>query len=291
MSSTLGLGIWWDRPPSPPRCARPVSQFAQRTKITRRADAPRLLLCRDASPAPLGRRRARVNGNPGRNREGSTRRRLGGALVEIIRPRSLAVRDNHDKFKRATALHKPPSWDVQVHCGGPRIHNLSRSGHSHRSQHDHRHSCCPAGCRHQSVGRSRGHVLAHGRRNPGVATRFGPEDLAAIPTRRSGVFDLVRAAPGISPTSPSSGTINTISAYGSSTNENSFLIDGTDFTSPSNGAARADPGVDFVQEVHVQSVGASVEYGNVQGAVVNVVTRQGGNRFTWTPRTMARPRN
>ena len=95
------------------------------------------------------------------------------------------------------------------------------------------------------------------------------------------MFDLVRTAPGISPTSPSSGTINTISAYGSSTNENSFLIDGTDFTSPSNGAARADPGVDFVQEVHVQSVGASVEYGNVQGAVVNVVTRQGGNRFTW----------
>jgi Carboxypeptidase regulatory-like domain len=94
-----------------------------------------------------------------------------------------------------------------------------------------------------------------GGRNPGVGTRFGPEDLAAIPTRRAGVFDLVRAAPGISPTSPSSGTINTISAFGSGTNENSFLIDGTDFTSPSNGAARADPGVDFVQKVHIQSVG------------------------------------
>jgi hypothetical protein len=120
-----------------------------------------------------------------------------------------------------------------------------------------------------------------GGRTPGVGTRFGPEDLAAIPTRRSGVFDLVRTAPGISPTSPSSGTINTISAFGSSTNENTFLIDGTDFTSPSNGAARTDPGVDLVQEVHVQSVGASVEYGNVQGAVVNVITRQGGNRFTY----------
>ena len=118
-------------------------------------------------------------------------------------------------------------------------------------------------------------------RNPGVGTRFGAEDLAAIPTRRAGLFDLIRATPGISPTSPSSGTINTISAFGSSTNENSFLIDGTDFTSPSNGAARADPGVDFMQEVHVQSVGASVEYGNVQGAVVNVVTRQGGNRFLY----------
>ena len=95
-------------------------------------------------------------------------------------------------------------------------------------------------------------------RIPGVGTHFGAEDLAAIPTRRAGIFDLIKATPGISPTSPSSGTVNTISAFGSSTNENSFLIDGTDFTSPSNGAARAEPGVDVVQEVH-ESVGASVE--------------------------------
>ena len=29
----------------------------------------------------------------------------------------------------------------------------------------------------------------------------------------------------------------------------------------------------------MQSIGASAEYGNVQGAVINVVTRQGGERF------------
>ena len=32
-----------------------------------------------------------------------------------------------------------------------------------------------------------------------------------IPTRRYSMFDLIRAAPGVSPTSPSSGTINTVS--------------------------------------------------------------------------------
>ena len=145
---------------------------------------------------------------------------------------------------------------------------------------DHRDSCCPAACRRQSVRRSRGHdprAWEDGTRAWGLALapRISPRSRLDDP----GLFDWIRAAPGISPTSPSSGTINTISAFGSSTNENTFLIDGTDFTSPSNGAARADPGVDFMQEVHVQSVGASVEYGNVQGAVVNVVTRQGGNRF------------
>ena len=75
------------------------------------------------------------------------------------------------------------------------------------------------------------------------------------------------------------GTVTTISAFGSGTNENQFLIDGTNFTCPCSGVARAEPGVDFIQEVHVQSVGASAEYGNMQGAVINVVTRQGGERL------------
>ena len=95
------------------------------------------------------------------------------------------------------------------------------------------------------------------------------------------MFDFIRAAPGISPTSPSSGTATTVSAFGSGTNENQFLIDGTNFTCPCNGIARAEPGIDFIQEVQVQSVGASAEYGNVQGAVINVVTRQGSERFLY----------
>ena len=118
-------------------------------------------------------------------------------------------------------------------------------------------------------------------RNPGFGTRFGPEDLQAIPVRRASMFDWIRAAPGISPTSPSSGTSTTISAFGSGTNENQFLIDGTNFTCPCNGIARAEPGVDFIQEVQIQSVGASAEFGNVQGAVINVVTRQGSARLLY----------
>ena len=95
------------------------------------------------------------------------------------------------------------------------------------------------------------------------------------------MFDLIRAAPGISATSPSSGTTTTVSAFGSGTNENQFLIDGTNFTCPCNGIARSEPGVDFIQEVQVQSVGASAEFGNVQGAVINIVTRQGSERLLY----------
>ena len=116
-------------------------------------------------------------------------------------------------------------------------------------------------------------------RESGFETRFGPEDLKAIPTRRFSMFDFVRAAPGISPTSPGSMSTNSVSAFGSGTNENTFLIDGTNFTCPCSGEARSEPGVDFIQEVQVQSVGSSAEFGNLQGAVINVVTRQGSNRF------------
>jgi hypothetical protein len=116
-------------------------------------------------------------------------------------------------------------------------------------------------------------------RDSGFGTRFGSSDVQTIPTRRASMFDFIRAAPGISATSPSSGVTTTISAFGSGTNENQFLIDGTNFTCPCNGIARSEPGIDFIQEIQVQSVGASAEFGNVQGAVINVVTRQGGDRY------------
>ena len=115
-------------------------------------------------------------------------------------------------------------------------------------------------------------------RAPGFATRFGAQDLDAIPSRRFSSYDLVKTAPGISPTSPAGSNV-LVSALGSGVDQNQFLIDGTNVTATGNGVARADPGIDFIQELQIQSVGASVEYGNVQGAVVNVITKSGGDRF------------
>ena len=115
-------------------------------------------------------------------------------------------------------------------------------------------------------------------RHPGFGTRFGAEDLETIPMRRFSSFDLVKTAPGVSPTSPAGGNI-LVSVFGSGVDQNQFLFDGTNVTATGNGVARADPGIDFIQELQIQSVGASVEYGNVQGAVVNVITKSGGDRF------------
>jgi hypothetical protein len=116
-------------------------------------------------------------------------------------------------------------------------------------------------------------------RSSGFATRFESEALKAIPVRRFSMFDFIRAAPGVSPTSPTSAANSGVSALGSGVNENLFLLDGTNFTCPCSGGAIAEPAVDIIQEVQVQSIGASAEFGNIQGAVFNVITRQGGNRF------------
>ena len=117
-------------------------------------------------------------------------------------------------------------------------------------------------------------------RDSGFETRFGPDYFSSIPTQRYSFFPLLRAAPGISPTSPTSSTVNTVSAFGGGVNENLFLIDGTNYTCPCQGVSRAEPSIDVIQEIQIQSLGASAEFGNIQGGVINVVTKQGGNRFS-----------
>ena len=79
-------------------------------------------------------------------------------------------------------------------------------------------------------------------RHPGFATRFDFDDSAGTPTRRAGMADFLRARPACRPRRRAVPTITTISAFGSGTNENQFLIDGTNSTCPCNGVARSEPG-------------------------------------------------
>src|SRR5689334_13141549 len=83
--------------------------------------------------------------------------------------------------------------------------------------------------------------------NAGFMTHVGFDDVQRTPGRRAGMFDPLRAAAGISPTSPSSGTVTTVSSLGSGTNENIFLMNGTNHTCPCNGIARSEPALGFIQ--------------------------------------------
>lgn len=105
-----------------------------------------------------------------------------------------------------------------------------------------------------------------------VSTSYNREWVRNAPVRRFSYFDLINSAPGVSATS-NVGQSTAAQSLGSSTNENSYQIDGTDISST------PWPNTDAVEEVEVLQLGASAEYGNVQGAVFNIVTRQGGNTF------------
>ena len=109
-----------------------------------------------------------------------------------------------------------------------------------------------------------------------VATNYTREWVANAPVRRFTFFDLINAAPGVS---ASTSTSSRSQSFGSATNENLYLIDGTDFTAPLTGAAWPWPNTDAIEEIQILSLGAPASYGNVSGAVFNVVTRQGGNTY------------
>ncbi len=109
-----------------------------------------------------------------------------------------------------------------------------------------------------------------------VSTNYSREWVENAPVRRFTFFDLINAAPGVS---PSTSTSSRSQSFGSATNENMYLLDGTDFTAPYTGAAWPWPNTDAIEEVQVLSLGAPADYGNLGGAVFNVVTRQGSNSF------------
>src|SRR5262249_24632313 len=115
----------------------------------------------------------------------------------------------------------------------------------------------------------------------GLSSRFGSEQMKAVPVRRYSMFDFIKATPGVSPTSASSGNNNWVSVFGGGVDENAFLLDGTNFTCPCSGGPAPPPDVDVMQEIQVESLGAPAEYGNAQGAVFNVVTKQGSNAFQY----------
>ena len=111
-----------------------------------------------------------------------------------------------------------------------------------------------------------------------VTVNYSEELIQATPVLRFSVFDYFQMTPGIASTQVQDST--TSSAFGSNTNENQYQIDGTNITSPTAGQMWPYPNTDIVASMELVGVGAPAEYGNMQGAVFNIVTKSGGNAMT-----------
>ncbi|MBX7184764.1 MAG: TonB-dependent receptor [Vicinamibacteria bacterium] len=88
--------------------------------------------------------------------------------------------------------------------------------------------------------------------------------------------------------------INSQSAFGGDgSSANGLLIDGVDTRDPSGGTAWTFFNFNIVEEVEIVGIGAPAEYGSFTGAVVNTITKSGGNRyaglfdFTYTKGSLA----
>lgn len=88
--------------------------------------------------------------------------------------------------------------------------------------------------------------------------------------------------------------INSSSAYGGdASSANGLLIDGVDTRDPSGGTAWTFYNYNIIEEVDIVGIGAPAEYGAFTGAIVNTITKSGGNRYAglfdaiWTKSSLA----
>ena len=103
-----------------------------------------------------------------------------------------------------------------------------------------------------------------------VNTTMNRQWVENAPVQRNSLYDFINAAPGVSQSNSASDRSTT---FGSATNENVYQLDGNELTAPNTGAPWTQLNVDTIQEVEILSLGAPAEFGNLAGAVFNLVGR------------------
>ena len=109
-------------------------------------------------------------------------------------------------------------------------------------------------------------------------TNYSRDQLEKLPFTRNTYFDMVNQTPGFTTGGGEAGSRFT--AYGSNSEENGMYMDGVDLSNPEIGTAWSWPTPDIFEEVQISGIGNAAEYGNFSGAVVNIVTKSGGNKFS-----------
>ncbi len=69
-------------------------------------------------------------------------------------------------------------------------------------------------------------------------------------------------------------------AFGSSERDNAYQVDGVILNDPVIGTQGVFLNTDIMEEMSIQTGGISAEFGGATGAVINVITKSGGNKFS-----------
>ena len=112
-----------------------------------------------------------------------------------------------------------------------------------------------------------------------LGTNLTAQAIQTLPTGRN-YSSIVQVTPGVSSdANPDNQSQGTITMYGSSGAENAFLIDGVNTTNVEYGFQGKELNFEFIEELDVKTGGYEAEYGRATGAIVNVITKSGGNEF------------
>ena len=112
-----------------------------------------------------------------------------------------------------------------------------------------------------------------------IDSKISREMLDKLPTSRDSFYDLSLSTPGMFDVGKN--VMGSPTAYGGSTQENIFLVNGVDTTNPRGAAwgSMINVNYDNVEEVRIISLGSKAEYGNFSGAAIDVITKSGSNEF------------
>jgi hypothetical protein len=119
-----------------------------------------------------------------------------------------------------------------------------------------------------------------------IAHTIDSEQVQDLALNGRNYLELVTLIPGVAVTTlDQMATTTSLSVTGQSingnrTDTNHLMVDGgMNLDSGSNGSQINNVGVDFIQQVRIQTSAFSAEYGRNSGASINVVTKGGGNSF------------
>jgi outer membrane receptor protein involved in Fe transport len=107
-----------------------------------------------------------------------------------------------------------------------------------------------------------------------------PQQIREMPTNGRNYLDLMQLVPGVVVNRQANvGSDNSTPVLGERAGNNNFLIDGQPNKDTVSGGAASQFNQETIAEFQVLTAGFRAEFGQASGAIVNVITRSGGNAY------------
>ena len=113
---------------------------------------------------------------------------------------------------------------------------------------------------------------------PATGATVTPRQITEMPVNGRNYLDLLQLVPGVVVNhQANAGSDNSTPVLGERAGNNNFMIDGQPNKNTVTGGAAAQFNQETIAEFQVLTAGYKAEFGQASGAIVNVITRSGGN--------------